>query len=155
MKQYNAKNILNIAIAGHSGSGKTSLAEAIIYTCGGSERLGKVSEGNTILDCDPEEIKRKSSVVAATAPVEWKNHKINLIDTPGLFDFEGGLYEGVRAADSVLITVSGKSGVCVGTEKAVAAAVIRVWCGSVSLKRERMKSMIQHMSCSMILKLSG
>ena len=59
MKQYNAKNILNIAIAGHSGSGKTSLAEAIIYTCGGSERLGKVSEGNTILDCDPEEIKRK------------------------------------------------------------------------------------------------
>ena len=122
MKQYNAKNILNIAIAGHSGSGKTSLAEAIIYTCGGSERLGKVSEGNTILDCDPEEIKRKSSVVAATAPVEWKNHKINLIDTPGLFDFEGGLYEGVRAADSVLITVSGKSGVCVGTEKAVAAA---------------------------------
>ena len=77
MKQYNAKNILNIAIAGHSGSGKTSLAEAIIYTCGGSERLGKVSEGNTILDCDPEEIKRKSSVVAATAPVEWKNHKIN------------------------------------------------------------------------------
>lgn len=122
MKQYNAKNILNIAIAGHSGSGKTSLAEAIIYTCDGSERLGKVSEGNTILDCDPEEIKRKSSVVAATAPVEWKNHKINLIDTPGLFDFEGGLYEGVRAADSVLITVSGKSGVCVGTEKAVAAA---------------------------------
>ena len=122
MKQYNAKNILNIAIAGHSGSGKTSLAEAIIYTCGGSERLGKVSGGNTILDCDPEEIKRKSSVVAATAPVEWKNHKINLIDTPGLFDFEGGLYEGVRAADSVLITVSGKSGVCVGTEKAVAAA---------------------------------
>lgn len=122
MKQYSAKNILNIAIAGHSGSGKTSLAEAIIYTCGGSERLGKISEGNTVLDCDPEEIKRKSSVVTATAPVEWKSRKINLIDTPGLFDFEGGLYEGVRAADSVLVTVSGKSGVCVGTEKAVAAA---------------------------------
>lgn len=122
MKQYNAKNILNLAVAGHSGSGKTSLAEAMIYLCNGSERLGKVSEGNTICDFDPEEIKRKTSVQTCVAPIEWKNKKINLIDAPGLFDFEGGLSEAVRAADSVLITVSGKNGVSVGTEKAVKAA---------------------------------
>ena len=122
MKQYNSKNILNIAIAGHSGSGKTSLAEAMIYLCGGSERLGKVSDGNTVCDFDTEEIKRKTSVQACVAPIEWKNKKINLIDAPGLFDFEGGLCEAARAADTVLITVSGKDGVCVGTEKAVKAA---------------------------------
>ena len=122
MKQYTAKNIFNIAIAGHSGSGKTSLAEAMLYLCGGSDRLGKVSEGNTVLDFDAEEIKRKSSVQTCVAPIEWKSKKINLIDAPGLFDFEGGLYEAARAADSVLITVSGKGGVSVGTEKAVKAA---------------------------------
>ncbi len=122
MKQYEPQNILNIAIAGHSGSGKTSLAEAMIYLCKGSERLGKVSEGNTVLDFDSEEIKRKSSVQTCVAPIEWKNKKINLLDAPGLFDFEGGLCEAVRAADSVLITVSGKDGVSVGTEKAAAAA---------------------------------
>lgn len=121
MKQYDPKNILNIALAGHSGSGKTSLAEAILYLCG-SERLGKVSEGNTVCDFDPEEIKRKSSVQTCVAPIEWKNKKINLIDAPGLFDFEGGLCEAARAADTVLVTVSGKDGVNVGTEKAVKAA---------------------------------
>lgn len=125
MKQYHAKNILNIAIAGHSGSGKTTLAEALLFLSGASDRLGKVGEGNTVCDYDPEEIRRKASVGAAVAPLEWKNHKINLIDTPGLFDFEGGLYEAVRAADSVLITVSGKSGVLVGTEKASQAAAAR------------------------------
>ncbi len=122
MKHYNAKNILNIAVAGHSGSGKTSLSEAMIYLCGGSERLGKVSEGNTVMDFDTEEIKRKASIQTGVVPVEWKGKKINIIDAPGLFDFEGGLCEAVRAADTVLITVSGKSGVCVGTEKAVKAA---------------------------------
>ena len=122
MKQYNAKNIFNIALAGHSGSGKTSLAEAMIWLTGGSERLGKVSDGNTVCDFDPEEIKRKTSVQACVAPIEWKNKKINLLDAPGLFDFEGGLCEAARAADTMLITVSGKSGVSVGTEKAVKAA---------------------------------
>ncbi len=125
MKQYNAKNILNIAIAGHSGSGKTSIAEAMLYLSGASDRFGKVGEGNTVSDFDPEEIRRKTSVSAAAAPLEWKNNKINLIDAPGLFDFEGGMCEAVRAADSVLIAVSGKNGVSVGTEKAVAAANAR------------------------------
>ena len=122
MKQYDANKILNVALAGHSGSGKTSVAEAMLYIAGASDRLGKVSDGNTVLDCDPEEIKRKASIVTAVAPLEWKNYKINLIDTPGLFDFEGGLREGMRAADTAMIVVSGKNGVNVGTEKAVKAA---------------------------------
>lgn len=82
-----------------------------------SERLGKVADGNTVLDFDSEEIKRQTSIMTAVAPIEWKNTKINLIDTPGLFDFAGGVAEGMRAADTALIVVSGKDGVCVGTEK--------------------------------------
>ncbi len=109
-------------MAGHSGAGKTSLAEAMLYLSKASDRLGKVSDGNTQLDFDPEEIKRKVSVVTAVAPVEWKNTKINLIDTPGLFDFEGGVFEGYRAAETAVIVVSAKDGVNVGTEKAVKAA---------------------------------
>ena len=122
MKQYQAKNILNIAIAGHGGAGKTSLAEAMLFLSGSSDRLGKIGDGNTVCDYDPEEIKRKTTVGTAVAPLEWKNYKINLIDAPGLFDFEGGMCEAMRAADTVLITVSGKSGVNVGTEKANKAA---------------------------------
>ena len=82
MKQYPAKNIINIALAGHSGSGKTSIAEAMLYLSGATDRRGKVSDGNTVCDYDPEEIRRKASVSAAVAPLEWKNHKINLIDRP-------------------------------------------------------------------------
>ena len=122
MKQYDAKKIINIALAGHSGAGKTSVAEAMLYLAGASDRLGKVSDGNTVCDFDAEEVKRKVSVVTAVAPLEWKGYKINLIDTPGLFDFEGGVSEGMRAADTALIVVSGKNGVNVGTEKAVKAA---------------------------------
>lgn len=125
MKLYNAKDILNIAIAGHSGAGKTSIAEAMLYLSGATDRFGKVGEGNTVCDYDPEEIRRKTTVSAAIAPLEWRNHKINLLDAPGLFDFEGAMCEAVRAADSVLIAVSGKDGVNVGTEKAVAAADAR------------------------------
>ncbi|HHZ06482.1 MAG TPA: elongation factor G [Clostridiales bacterium] len=122
MKQYEAKKIKNIALVGHGGSGKTSVAESMIYLAGSSDRLGKINEGNTVLDFDPEEVKRKVSVVTAVAPIEWKNYKINLIDTPGLFDFEGGVCEGIRAADTALIVVSGKNGINVGTDKAVKAA---------------------------------
>ena len=125
MKLYNAKDILNIAIAGQSGAGKTSIAEAMLYLSGATDRFGKVGEGNTVCDYDPEEIRRKTTVSAASAPLEWRNHKINLLDAPGLFDFEGAMCEAVRAADSVLIAVSGKDGVNVGTEKAVAAADAR------------------------------
>ena len=122
MKQYDAKHIINIAMAGHSGAGKTSLAEAMLYLSKASDRLGKIADGNTQLDFDPEEIRRKVSIVTAVAPVEWKNTKINIIDTPGLFDFEGGVFEGYRAAESAVIVVSAKDGINVGTEKAVKAA---------------------------------
>ena len=118
MKQYLAARIRNIALTGHSDSGKTSLAEALLFKAGASDRLGKTSEGNTICDFDPEEIKRKVSVCTAVAPFAWGSTKINLIDTPGLFDFAGEAAQGVRAAESLLIAVSGKSGVDVGTEKA-------------------------------------
>lgn len=122
MKQYDAKKILNIALAGHSGCGKTSVAESILYLSKASDRLGKIEDGNTTLDFDSEEIKRQASIMTAVAPIEWKNTKINLIDTPGLFDFAGGVSEGIRAADTALIVVSGKDGINVGTEKAVEAA---------------------------------
>ena len=125
MKQYQAGNILNIALAGHSGSGKTSIAEAMLYLSGTTDRLGKVGEGSTVCDFDPEEIRRRASVSSALAPLEWKNFKLNLLDAPGLFDFEGAMCEAVRAADSVLIAVSGKDGVSVGTERAAAAADAR------------------------------
>lgn len=118
MKQYTADKIRNLALAGHGNAGKTSLAEAMLYLSGATDRLGKTAEGNTVCDFDPEEIKRKVSVSSAIAPLEWKGSKINLLDTPGLFDFAAGMYEGARAADCLMIAVSAKSGVSVGTEKA-------------------------------------
>jgi len=118
MRQYLAGKIRNIALAGHGGSGKTSLAEALLFKAGEIDRLGKIADGNTALDFDPEEIKRQVSVSSAMYPFTWGSVKINLIDTPGLFDFAGGMYEGVRAAESVVIALSAKDGVEVGTEKA-------------------------------------
>lgn len=118
MRQYLAGKIRNVAIAGHSGSGKTSLAEALLYKAGATDRLGKTADGNTVCDFDAEEIRRKCSVSSTVAPFAWGSVKINLIDTPGLFDFAAGFYEGVRAAGNVLITVSARSGVTVGAEKA-------------------------------------
>ncbi len=125
MKQYSAKNIRNVALVGHSGTGKTSLAEAMLFLAKMTDRLGRIADGTTTCDFDPEEIKRKASVSMAIAPVEWKNIKINILDTPGLFDFSGGLSEGTRAAGSAVITVSGKSGVAVGDEKGFKAATKR------------------------------
>ncbi len=118
MKQYTTDHIRNVAILGHGGCGKTSLAEAMLYLAKASDRLGRVADGNTVCDFDAEEKKRSVSIATAVAPLEWKEHKINLLDTPGMFDFEGEAAEGLRAADIALIAVSGKSGVNVGTEKA-------------------------------------
>ena len=94
MKHYGAESIKNIAITGHSGSGKTSLAEALLFKAGATDRLGKTADGNTVCDYDPEEIKRKASLSTALASFEYNDIKVNLLDTPGLFDFEGGMCEG-------------------------------------------------------------
>ena len=116
--KYANNNIRNILIAGHAGSGKTTLTEALVYFSGAAERMGRVEDGTTVSDFDPEEIKRKTSLSAAVVPVEYDGIKYNLIDAPGLFDFEAGEYEGIRAAESVLVCVSSRSGVTVGAEKA-------------------------------------
>ena len=118
MKTYKCRNIRNIALAGHGGSGKTSLAEALMFVSGGLDRMGKVSDGSSVCDYDPDEIKRKISLNTSLAYAEWKDVKINMIDTPGQFDFIGGMYEGIRAAESVIITLPAKDGVEVGTIKA-------------------------------------
>lgn len=118
MKQYTADKIRNVALAGHSSAGKTSLAEMLLFKSGATDRLGKIADGNTVCDFDPEAIKRQVSVGSAIAPFEWNGVKINLMDTPGMFDFAAGVSEGIRAAETVLLVVSGKDGVGVGTEKA-------------------------------------
>ncbi|MDR1754338.1 MAG: elongation factor G [Eubacterium sp.] len=118
MKAYKCKSIRNIALTGHGGCGKTTLVDALVYKSGGSDRMGKVSEGTSLTDYDPDEIKRKVSLNTALAYAVWKDVKINLVDTPGQFDFVGGMYEGIRAAESVLIALTAKDGVQVGTIKA-------------------------------------
>jgi elongation factor G len=118
MKQYSPSDIRNIALLGHGSSGKTTLAEAILFCCGVTERIGKVADGAAFMDFDPEEKKRKVSLSTAVASVEHNGKKLNLIDAPGLFDFAAGVHEAVRAADTALIVLSGKSGLNVGSEQA-------------------------------------
>ncbi len=118
MKQYTATNIKNIALLGHGGSGKTTLADAILYYGKATERIGKNADATLTLDFDAEEKKRKVSVSTALYPVEIGENKINLIDAPGQFDFAGGVSEALAAADSALIVLSGKSGLTVGAQKA-------------------------------------
>lgn len=120
---YDNTRIRNVLVAGHAGCGKTTLVEALLYSTGAIERMGRTEDGSTVCDFDPEEAKRHASLSAALAPVEYDGVKLNLIDVPGLFDFELGLYEGIAAAESVLICVSGRSGVSVGAEKAYKLAV--------------------------------
>lgn len=118
MKEYKTQNLRNIAFIGHSGSGKTTLAEAVLYYTKTIDRFGKVEDGNTTSDYDPEEKRRKISIATTVLPCEWENIKINMVDTPGYFDFVGEMIEGLRATDMTVITVSARSGIKVGTEKA-------------------------------------
>ena len=122
MDMVSTKQIRNICLLGHGSAGKTSVAEAMLYISGGTDRLGTVGEGNTVLDYDPEESRRGYSIQAAVAPVMWKDAKINVIDAPGYLGFVGEVREAVRVADSAVIVVDGKAGVEVGTELAWDAA---------------------------------
>lgn len=115
---FTADKIRNILLAGHGGSGKTALAEAMLFKSGATDRMGSTNEGSTVSDFDPEEIRRKISINTSLAAAVWQDTRINIIDAPGQFDFIGGMYEGIRAAESVIITVNGKDGVCPGTIKA-------------------------------------
>jgi elongation factor G len=116
MKEYAPDKIRNVALAGHSGTGKTSLAEAFLFASGATNRQGKVEEGNTVSDWDPDEQKRQFSLSVSVLPLEWKDHKINIVDTPGYMDFMGEVKCGLRAVETVLITVDAVSGLQVGTE---------------------------------------
>ena len=118
MKVYTTDRIRNVVILGHGGSGKTSLVEAMAYLSGVTSRMGSVSEGNTVSDYDKEEIKRKFSINTTVMPIIWGDIKVNVLDTPGYFDFVGEAEEAAAAADAAVIVINGKSGVEVGTQKA-------------------------------------
>ena len=118
MDVYRTDRIRNVVLLGHGGAGKTTLAEAMAYLSGVTSRMGTVTDGNTISDYDKEEIKRKFSISTAVVPVEWQKTKINILDTPGFFDFVGEVEEAVGVADAAIIVISGKGGVQVGAEKA-------------------------------------
>lgn len=118
MKTYAPDQIRNIALAGHASKGKTTLLEAMLHLAGATESAGKVADGNTVTDFDAEEKKRHISMASAVASIEYKSKKLNFIDTPGLFDFEQGAFEGLRAAETAVIVVSARSGLAVGAEKA-------------------------------------
>ena len=118
MDVFRTDRIRNVVLLGHGGAGKTSLVEAMAYLSGITNRLGKVTDGNTVSDFDKEEIKRKFSITTSLVPIQWDKCKINVLDTPGFFDFVGEAEEAAAAADAAVIVVSGKSGVQVGTQKA-------------------------------------
>jgi len=114
---YATEKIRNIALVGHGSNGKTSLAESMLYVSGAIDRMGKVTDGNTVCDFDAEEVKRQISISMAMAPVEFGGVKINVLDTPGYFDFAGEVVSAVRVADAGVIVLSAKDGVSVGTER--------------------------------------
>jgi elongation factor G len=116
VKTYPPEKIRNVALVGHSGSGKTTLAEALLFRAGAISRLGRVEDGNTVMDYDPEEHRRGTSLSLAMAPVEWHGHKINLIDTPGYADFVGDVHAALRVVDLAVFVVSAVDGVEVQTE---------------------------------------
>ena len=115
---YTVNSIRNVVLLGHSGSGKSALAESLLYMTGAIVRMGRNADGNTISDFDPEETRRNISISTSVIPLEYNNHKINLLDTPGAFDFSGAVVEALRAADAAILVLSAKDGITVGFEKA-------------------------------------
>ena len=118
MTMYTVNAIRNICLLGHSGSGKSALAESLLYMTGAILRMGKNADGNTVSDYDPEEVRRNISISTSVIPVEYNNVKINILDTPGAFDFSGATMEALRAADAAILVISAKDGITVGFEKA-------------------------------------
>ena len=129
MKEYTTEYIRNIALVSHGGAGKTMLAEALLHATGGSTRLGKIEDGSTVSDNDDEEIRRGISLSTSIVPVEYRDHKINLLDTPGYTDFVGEVISALRVADSALVLVDAVSGAEVGTETALS------YCDQFKLRR--------------------
>jgi len=131
LRRFAVEKVRNLALIAHGGAGKTSLAEAMLFTAGATDRLGRVDEGNTVMDYDPEEIRRKVSISTGIAPLEWKGHKFTLLDTPGYFDFVGEVKAALRVVETALVVVDAVAGVEVGTEltykHAVAAKVARMF----------------------------
>ena len=122
MADFNTKQLRNLALLGHGGSGKTSLAEAMLYIAGATDRLGSIAGSNTVCDYDAEEKARGFTLSATPAFMSWKDTKVNVLDTPGFLDFQGEVKQAVRVADAAVICVDGKAGVEVGTELAWDAA---------------------------------
>ena len=115
---YSVQNIRNVCLLGHGGSGKTALAESLLYMTGAIDRMGRSADGNTTCDFDPEEVRRQISISMAVAPLEYKGTKINVLDCPGGFDFAGEVMEALQVADAAIIVCSAKDGISVGLEKA-------------------------------------
>src|ERR1700730_1575311 len=116
MKSFSPEKIRNVALVGHGGAGKTTLSEALLFAAGAISRKGRVEDGTTTCDFDPEEVKRRISVSVALAPFEWQGHKINLLDCPGYADFAGDAVAALRVADLAVFVVSAVDGVEVQTE---------------------------------------
>ncbi|MEX2426532.1 MAG: GTP-binding protein, partial [Thermomicrobiaceae bacterium] len=118
MQTYSVDRIRNVGLFSHGGAGKTSLAEAGLFASGAVNRLGRVDDGNTVSDWDPDEIKRGMSISTSVVPVEWRDHKINFLDAPGYADFVGEMLSAMRVCDAALILMDASAGVEVGTEQA-------------------------------------
>ncbi len=118
MNVFTTDKIRNVVLLGHGGSGKTSLVEALAYLAGLTKRMGTIDNGNTISDYDKEEIKRKNSLKTSVVPIEWEGYKVNILDTPGFFDFVGEAEEAISVADAAIIVISGKAGIEAGTKRA-------------------------------------
>jgi len=117
MKNYSTSKIRNLALVGHSASGKTSLAEALLYKTGAVEKKGRVEEKNTVSDYEAQEKKRGISIQTSIIPIEYEDYKINFIDSPGFFDFEGEVLQALRASEAALFVIDGENGIEVGTRK--------------------------------------
>ena len=116
MKEYSTGNIRNVALISHGGAGKTTLGDAMLFLSGGNDRFGRTDDNSSVLDFDPDEQRRKTTISTSIAPVEWKGAKVNVLDTPGYFDFVGEVRSALRVGDGAIVVIDAAGGVEVGTE---------------------------------------